>query len=251
MSGSFSGKVVVITGAASGMGKAHAEAFASAGASVIVTDIDQPGGSAVTAAICAAGGSARFVLLDVAEEAQWASLGQSIRESEGQLDVLVHHAGIATIETFAQSSLASFERTFAVNTTSGFLAAKTAHPLMRPDSGASMIFTASVAAQMATAAFFSYGPSKAAVCHLVRTLAVGLAADGIRVNAVLPGTIDTPMSRSAKDNPEIYNSIVARIPMRRIGRPEEVSAAVLFLASQAASFVTGVALPVDGGSLAL
>lgn len=250
MSERFSGKVVVITGAASGMGKAHAEAFASERASVIVTDIDQQGGSAVTAAICAAGGSARFIPLDVSDEAQWARLGQSIRETEGQLDVLVHHAGIAVMETFAQSSLASFEKTFAVNTTSGFLAAKTAHPLMRPGSGGNMIFTASVAALKATAPFFAYGPSKAAVCHIVRTLAVSLAPDGIRVNAILPGTIDTPMSRSAK-NTEIYESLVAQIPMRRIGRPEEVSAAVLFLASDAASFMTGVALPVDGGVLAL
>lgn len=251
MSERFSGKIVVITGAASGMGKAHAEAFASEGASVILTDIDEPGGHAATEAIRAAGGSARFVLLDVADEAQWARLGQSIGEAERQLDVLVHNAGMGAVETFAQASLASFEKTFAVNTTSGFLAAKTAHPLMRPGSGGSMIFIASAGARMATPALFSYGPSKAAVCHLVRTLAVSLATDGIRVNAILPGFIDTPMSRSGADNPEFYENIMARTPMGRIGRPEEVSTVVLFLASDAASFVTGVALPVDGGSLAL
>lgn len=251
MGGRFSRKIVVVTGAASGMGKAHAEAFASEGASVILTDIDEVGGKAATEAIRAAGGAARFVPLDVADEAQWARLGQSIRDTERQLDVLVHNAGMGAVETFAQASVASFEKTFAVNTTSGFMAAKTALPLMPPGSGGSMIFIASAGARMATPALFSYGPSKAAVCHLVRTLAVSLAADGIRVNAVLPGFIDTPMSRSGKSDPAFYESIIARTPMGRIGRPEEVSAVVLFLASEAASFMTGVALPVDGGSLAL
>lgn len=247
----FSGKVVVVTGAASGIGKAHAEAFASEGASVILTDINQSGGHAATEAIRAAGGAARFMPLDVADEAQWVGLGQSIRETEGGLDVLVHCAGMGAVESFAQTTRASFEKTFAVNTTSGFLAAKTALPLMRPGSGGSMIFIASAGARMATPALFSYGPSKAAVCHLVRTLAVSLAADGIRVNAVLPGFIDTPMSRAGASNPDFYEGIIARTPMGRIGRPEEVSAVALFLASEAASFVTGVALPVDGGSLAL
>lgn len=247
----FSDRVVVVTGAASGMGKAHAIAFAAEGARVILCDINEPDGAAVAAGIAKEGGDCRFVALDVTEEQQWSDLQQSIRDGEGRLDVLVHNAGGGSMAGFRDMSLRVFDQDFSLNASSTFLAAHFMYPLMRGQVGASMIFIASAAARLPSPEMFAYGSSKAAICHMTRTLAVDLAAEGIRVNAVLPGLIDTPMTEAAKNDHTLYQSILSKTPLGRAAEPEEVSSVVLFLASNAASFVTGVSLPVDGGTLAL
>lgn len=247
----FSDRIVLVTGGASGMGRAHAIAFAAEGGRVIVCDVDEAGGQAVASTITASGGSARFVALDVREESGWHALERSIAKIEGRLDILVHNAGGGSQAGFKDMDPTTFHRDFALNSSSSYFAAHILYPLMRGVAGANMIFIASIAAQKPTAAMFAYGASKAAICHMARTLAVDLAAEGIRVNAILPGLIDTPMTQTAKADPVFYEAILSGTPLGRAGEPEEVSAAVLFLASGAASFITGVALPVDGGGLAL
>lgn len=247
----FEGKIVVVTGAGSGMGKSHAEAFAAEGATVILTDWNAESGAAVAQAISADGGVARFLQHDVGSEADWQRVMADIDASHGRLDILVHNAGYAFQGDFDATDLEVFNRMLAVNTVGGFLAAKMAKPLLQKAGGGSIVMISSNAAKVATPIMFAYGASKAAICQMVRTLAVEFAREGIRVNAILPGIIDTPMSRAATSDPEILNFIMARTPMGRVGQPQEVTEAVLFLASDAASFITGIDLPVDGGSLAV
>jgi len=244
----FEGKVVVVTGAASGMGKSHAEAFAAEGATVYITDLNDQAGQAVADAI---GGDCAFLHHDVAEESHWARVMSTVGAKHGRLDVLVHNAGYATQGHFDQTDAAALSRMLEVNTMGAFFAVKSARPLLKAAGSASVVMISSTAAKLATPIMFAYGPAKAAVCQMVRTMAVEFAPEGIRVNAILPGIIDTPMSRAATSNPETLSYIMARTPLGRVGQPREVTEAVLFLASGAASFITGVDLPVDGGSLAV
>ncbi|WP_066556069.1 SDR family NAD(P)-dependent oxidoreductase [Croceicoccus bisphenolivorans] len=251
MNASLSGRTVIVTGAASGMGLSHARAFAHAGASVVMTDVADAEGEDLARTIRNAGGKARFLRLDVTDEGGWQDAIRSIADTEGSLDILVHNAGGGIPAGFEQTTLEDFEACLRLNTSSSFMAAKAMVPLLRRGTNPNMVFVSSTGGLMATPDLFAYGPSKSAVCHLVRTLAVSLAPEGIRVNGIAPGLIDTPMSRKAKAIPEVYDRILSRVPMGRAGAVEEASAAVLFLASDAASYVNGVMLPVDGGALAL
>lgn len=247
MSKRFEDKVVVVTGAASGMGRSHAEAFAAEGATVYLTDLNGDAGRAAARDI---GGRASFIDHDVIDESQWATVMDTVKREHGRLDVLVHNAGFGGPANFDQTDSAMFNRMIELNMTAAFYGMKSAIELLRAAGSAAVVMTSSTAAKAATPIMFSYGPAKAAVCQMVRSWAVALAPEGIRVNAVLPGIIDTPMSRDATSDPYILNFIMSRTPLARVGQPREVSEAVLFLASDAASFITGVDLPVDGGMLA-
>jgi NAD(P)-dependent dehydrogenase (short-subunit alcohol dehydrogenase family) len=247
MKNRFENKVVIVTGGAAGMGETHCRAFADEGAVVYLTDIDETLGQALANEI---GENCTFVRHDVADEDSWNNLAALVGAQHGHLDVLVQNAGFALTNDFDNTDTAFFEKMLAVNTKGNFFALRSMKPLLKAADAASVVIISSTAGKLASPFMYAYGISKGALSQMLRTYTVELAKDGIRVNAILPGIIDTPTSRLATDIPEIRAFILSHTPMARIARPEEVTAAVLFLASDAASYITGVELPVDGGVLA-
>ena len=228
---SFAGKRVLVTGAGSGIGAAVAQQFAAAGAELIVADL-QP--DAVAAEL-----GARALQLDVREEAQ-------VAPAMSDLDVLVNVAGIGSTTTAPDTSLEVWDNVFAVNARGTFLCCKHAIPGMITRGGGAIVNIASVAALVGLRNRAAYCSSKGAVVALTRALAVDHVGDGIRVNAVAPGTVDSPWVRRLVDETgESLDALRARQPMGRLGMPDEIADAVLYLA--AAEFVTGSVLVIDGG----
>lgn len=251
----LAGKVALVTGGASGMGAAVAERFAQEGARLIIADINDAGGAALASKI---GAAARFTRLDVTDPDAWNALATDIGEREGRLDILVNAAGAIRMGTIESNSIGDLKLLQAVNTESIFLACQFAIGLMKETSEAGAIVnilsSSSVRPNPQTTA---YSASKGAALNLTRVVALHCAEQGypIRCNAILPGLIDTPMARAALGaKGELIQTIQSlldhRFPMRRMGRPEEIASAALFLASDEASYVTGASLAVDGGSTA-
>jgi NAD(P)-dependent dehydrogenase (short-subunit alcohol dehydrogenase family) len=250
MSMEFSGKVVLITGAAAGIGKATAEAFAAAGARVIASDIDAEQGEATSQAIRAAGGDARFVACNVADAEQVKTLIAGIEADYGRLDCAFNNAGIEIEQgKLADGDEAVFDRIMDVNVKGVWQCMRFQIPLMLKNGGGSIVNTASVAALGAAPKMSIYAASKHAVLGLTRSVAVEYAKQGIRVNAVCPAVIDTDMfRRAAAIEPRKAEFAAAMHPVGRIGRAEEIAAAVMYLCGENSGFTTGIALPVDGGS---
>jgi (+)-trans-carveol dehydrogenase len=253
---SLDGAVAWVTGAANGMGRSHAERLAGAGAAVGCIDRDESGLEAVVDAIRAGGGTAAGVRVDVSRWDEVASAAETLRAALGPASVAVANAGIILGgEHVADLDPEEWNRVIAVNLTGAFHTAKAAIPQLRESGGGALILISSTAGLGAGSGYAAYYSSKHGVIGLMRTLANELAGDGIRVNAVCPGWVDTGMVDSqAADiglsREEAAELFTADHLIQRLIDPGEISDAVLWLASPASAMVTGVALPVDGGHLA-
>ncbi len=252
MAGTFAGKVALVTGGGSGMGRAAAVAFAREGARVAVADVDAAGGEETVQMIAAAGGEAFFARADVSNIADVEALVARALERYGGLDCAFNNAGINE-EHGPVADLAEdlWDRILAVNLKGIFLCMKLEIPAMLRGGGGAIVNNASIVGLSGSRNHPAYVASKHGVVGLTRATARDYAARGIRVNAVCPGAIRTPMYvRMEGDDPTRDAEIAASLPIGRLGQSEDVAAAVLWLCSDAASFVTGHALVVDGGEMA-
>ncbi len=252
--GRFDGKAVVVTGSAHGIGRASALRFASEGANVAVVDIRASEGEVVAKECARAGGTGRAYGADVSDPEQVADVVRRIVGDLGGIDVLHSHAGRLRAGTVNETDLEEWNRTFAVNVTSMFLVTKSVIPVMQAKEAGAIVTTGSISGMFGEPALAAYTASKAAVVNLTRSLAIDLASSGIRVNCVCPGWVDTgfndpQFAHDALSEQDIATLIQRTVPMGRQGLPEEMAAAVAFLASEDASYITGQTLLVDGGLL--
>ena len=252
MSGELEGKVVLVTGAGSGIGRESALAFAAAGGRVVVSDVVVNGGEETVAQIKAAGGEATFVRADVSQRADVEALVRQTVESYGRLDCAHNNAGIeGDLAPTCDCTEANWDRTIAVNLKGVWLCMKYEIPQMVEQGGGVIVNTSSVAGLVGFLNLPAYVATKHGVAGLTRTAALEYAEQGIRVNAVCPGVINTPMiDRIVAGDAEAEAQFTALEPVGRMGSPAEVAQAVVWLCSDRASFVTGIAMPVDGGFVA-
>ena len=244
----LAGKVALISGGARGMGAAEARLFAREGAQVVVADVLESEGKAVAAEVSAGGGQSVFARLDVTSEADWVQAIALAVSRFGKLNVLVNNAGIGGSSRVEDTTAEAWDRVMGVNAKGVFLGTKAAIPAMRRAGGGSIV---NIASQLGLVGMEDSSPqytaSKGAVRLLTKTTALQYAREGIRCNSVHPGPILTPMTEQRRADPVVYKRMLSRIPLGRYGRPEEVALAVLYLASDEASFVTGSELVIDGG----
>ncbi|MBI4451499.1 SDR family oxidoreductase [Candidatus Woesearchaeota archaeon] len=241
----LSGKVVVITGGGSGFGKANANRAAHEGAQVIILE-RKP--SATSKEIIRSGGKAVSIVCDVAKESAVKQAFSEIKKHFGKVDVLVNNAGIFRHGNIVSTTAKDWDEVLAVNLKGVYLCSKYAIPLTRK--GGSIVNISSYYGLQGGASVAAYCASKGGVLNLTRAMALAHAREGIRVNCICPGAIDTPMLRKDFPTDRQVRAIVAANPMGRVGKPEEVAAAILWLASDEASYVTGAILSVDGGDAA-
>lgn len=240
----FEGKVAVVTGGASGIGAAAARLFHGEGASVVIGDLDAAAGQALAAEL---GTRARFQPCDVSRFAEVEALVALAPAEFGRLDILFNNAGIGSFSPIEALSVDDWKTVIAVDLDAVFYGMKAAIPLMRAGGGGAIVSTASASGMAGDFGFAAYSAAKAGVINLTRTAALDHARDGIRVNAVCPGPVDTPILAGIQAVPGLRTDWEDRVPMGRFARAEEIAEAVAFLASDAASAITGVSLPVDGG----
>jgi len=248
----LSGKVALITGGASGMGRSEATIFAREGARVVVGDVLEADGREVAEKIAAAGGQARFVKLDVTSETDWQQAVNTTVASFGKLDVLVNNAGISGTFDPDTMSTAAWDTLMNVNAKGVFLGMKHAVPAMQRAGGGAIVNISSISGFVGQDRIhMGYNASKGAVRLMTKSAAVQYAKDGIRVNSVHPGVMPPMRTSKASADPAWREKTLRAVPMKREGRVEEVAYAVLFLASDEASYITGSELVVDGGYLAV
>ncbi|MBV1878828.1 MAG: glucose 1-dehydrogenase [Pseudomonadales bacterium] len=239
------GKVVLVTGGASGIGAAHAQVFAAEGAKIMVGDLQQEKGRELVANIDKAGGEADFMLLDVANEASWQAIVAATVSRFGKLTSLVNNAGIGRSKDTESETVEGWNKVCAVNQTGVWLGMKVAIPAMRDAGGGAIVNISSVYGIIGSVGMIAYHASKGAVRLMTKAAALEYATQNIRINSVHPGIIATPLAMTLPE--EYINDIKGKTPMGRLGQPEEIARGSLFLISDDASFVTGTELVVDGG----
>ncbi len=248
---SLAGKSALVTGAASGIGAAIATTFARAGARVFIADRQQVEGQGMVEQIRAAGSGADFVLLDISDEAACDRIAQTVLTQAGQLDILVNNAGIGHVGTMTGTAGSDLDRLYAVNTRGTFNVTKAFFPSMLARRSGVIVNIASIAGLVAVKDRLAYTITKHSIVGLTRAMALDHARDGIRVNAICPGRVETPwVTERLKEYPDpkaAYEEMCNTQPMGRMGKPEEIAAAALFLASDEAAFITGATLTPDGG----
>lgn len=252
MAGRMAGKVALVTGAGSGIGRASALVFAREGAKVVVADVVESGGHETVRLIREANGEAQFVQTDVANAEEVEALVQQTVAIYGRLDCAHNNAGVeGELTTTAEYREAEWDRVIGINLKGTWLCMKYELAYMLTHGGGAIVNTASDLGLVGIATYPAYVASKHGVVGLTKTAALEYAKSGIRVNALCPGVIQTPMiDRVLQKHPELVEPLAASEPIGRLGRPEEMAEAAVWLCSDAASFVTGVAMAVDGGYLA-
>ncbi len=244
------GRVALVTGAASGIGKATAHRLVAEGAAVLVTDIQVEAGEATAQELRDAGGKAAFLKHDVSSESDWEAACAKAVEEFGGLDILVNNAGMGDIKPIEETTLAEWDRTVSIDQTGVFLGMRTAAARLKQSQHASVINISSI---FGTSGGFGVSPAyhaaKGAVRTLTKNVALHWATEGVRVNSIHPGFIATPILEQARNTP-LWDGMTALTPMGRLGSPEEVAAGVAYLASDDAAFITGLELYIDGGYMA-
>jgi 3alpha(or 20beta)-hydroxysteroid dehydrogenase len=239
------GKVALITGAAGGIGTAAARRLSQEGALLVLSDADEDGAIRVAAEL---GAGATAIGHDVTSEEQWERALSHALDAHGRIDVLLNNAGVFLAAPLGETSLEDFRRVMEVNVTGVFLGMRTVAPTMAQRGAGSIVNVSSVAGLMGSPLLTAYAASKWAVRGMSKVAAKELARSGVRVNSLHPGQIDTDMNtRQHEATPELIDKLIKGIPLRRIGTPEEVAAAVAYLACDESVYVTGTELVIDGG----
>ena len=241
-------KTALITGAAQGLGAAIARRFAEEGASVVICDMNAEAGAMTVAEIEKTGGRASFQQLNVTKEQEWVTALEAVQARYGRLDVLVNNAGINIREPIEEMAEANFDAMLAVNVKGPFLGIKHAIPVMRKSGGGSIINMSSICGLVGHKyTTEAYTVTKGAVTLLTKTVGVRYAKDNIRCNSIHPSTVDTPLVQILFQDPKKKEERLGEVPLGRLATDLDVANAVLYLASDEAAFLNGVALPVDGG----
>ncbi|HEY8680093.1 MAG TPA: glucose 1-dehydrogenase [Candidatus Dormibacteraeota bacterium] len=244
----LNGRVAIVTGGNGGIGLAMAKALAEAGAAVLVAGRSVEKNERAVDQIVAAGGQAASVVADVLQETSGARLVEEALASFGRLDILVNNAGINIRKRPEEYTLAEWHSVLDSNLTSAFLCSRAAYPELKRNGGGKVVNIGSMTSLFGGAHLGPYGASKGGVMQLTRSLAVAWAADNIQVNAILPGWIDTDLTEQARaDIPGLNERVLARTPAARWGVPADLAGIAVFLAGGASDFITGAAIPVDGG----
>ncbi|MFO1376984.1 MAG: SDR family NAD(P)-dependent oxidoreductase [Steroidobacteraceae bacterium] len=249
---SLSSRVALVTGGTSGIGAAVCHELAAHGARVMLAGLDDAAGETMVKALCAAHGdaAAAYVHADVAVLSEVQSMVAATTRLFGRVDILVNNAGVGNFGETPDLAPEQWDRVLAVNLNSIFHGCRCVVPLMRQQGGGAIVNIASVSGLAADYAFTAYAASKGAAINYTRALALDHARDRIRVNAVCPGLIDTPLTAGALAMESVRDTWLASIPLNRPGEPEEVARLVRFLVSDEASYMTGAIIPVDGGLMA-
>jgi len=245
--GRMEGKVAIVTGAAKGMGRSHAVALAREGASVVVADVDATACEVTVDTILSEGGRAIYLPLDVTQEEAWKDFVAETVYKLGRPDVLVNNAGIIIYKTLIDTSLDEWNKVFAVNSTGTFLGCREIAAVMKDGRGGSIVNMSSALGVVGASGVAAYQASKGAVTIFSKAAASELAPYGVRVNSVHPGLVATPMTEHLMNDPAAIDALLGPTLIRRVARPEEITNAVLYLASDESSYVTGSSLMVDGG----
>jgi NAD(P)-dependent dehydrogenase (short-subunit alcohol dehydrogenase family) len=253
----LAGRTALVTGAGSGLGAGIARRLAAAGAAVVCVDLDADAATSVASAIDEQGGAAEAVQGDVTNAAAMEEIARRAHREHGRIEIAVANAGIEGPGTVLSTSPEAWERVLAVNLTGVWLTARSVLPMMVEQGGGSIVATASLAGLVGIPNIASYAAAKGGVIALVRQMAADFASSGIRVNAICPGTVPTPLVHRSYASSggvgtgdsveERLRTAAARYPLGRVGTVEDIAEAVLYLASDRSGWVTGIALPVDGG----